>query len=197
MTNDNSMTKPSGRPERIWLVIALVFIVFWILYLVLLGPRAPVATLENSGMRPPADVRLDGARFERSAGAVFPVQREDGLLEHLGHLVRALRRGDAVDRPTGQGPRLQGKGIEFVCVSTDDSSEDVRRFLRAKSWGMTFLRAERLPGVFFTGGFPATFIIAPDGRIAAAIEGADRWDTPEVVAFLEKIASGAPLPSAR
>ncbi len=96
-----------------------------------------------------------------------------------------------------EDPQLRGKGIEFVCVSTDDSSVAVRRFLEGRSWSMTFLRAENIPPVFSTDGIPATFIIAPDGRIAAAQVGSDQWDTPRVVEFLEKIAKIAPLPSDR
>ena len=57
---------------------------------------------------------------------------------------------------------------------------------------MTFFRAEKLPPVFSTDGIPATFIIAPDGRIAASEVGVGRWDTPEVVALLEKLAAEAP-----
>jgi hypothetical protein len=53
---------------------------------------------------------------------------------------------------------------------------------------MTFLRAEKLPSVFLTDGIPATFIIAPDGRIAATEVGAADWDAPEVVEFLAKLA---------
>jgi hypothetical protein len=90
-----------------------------------------------------------------------------------------------------QEPRLQGKGIEFVCVSVDDSPEMVRRFLEGRSWSMSFLRAEQLPLMFHTEGIPATFLIAPDGRIAAFVEGAAEWDAPEVVGFLEKLAASA------
>ena len=96
-----------------------------------------------------------------------------------------------------EDPRLQGKGIEFVCVSVDDSSDTVRRFLKDRSWRMTFLRAERLPGVFSTDGIPATFVIAPDGKIAAARVGAEQWDNARVVAFLEKVSKIAPMPADR
>ena len=62
---------------------------------------------------------------------------------------------------------------------------------------MTFLRAENLPAVFATDGIPATFVIAPDGRIAAAQVGSQQWDDPKIVAFLEKVANVAPVTSAR
>ena len=90
-----------------------------------------------------------------------------------------------------ENPRLRGKGIEFVCVSVDNSADTVRRFLEERTWTMTFFRTEKLPAVFSTEGIPATFIIAPDGRIAAAQVGSDQWDRPDVVAFLEKIATAA------
>ena len=38
-----------------------------------------------------------------------------------------------------ENPRLKGKNIEFVCVSTDDSTDKVVRFLRGKNWPMTVL----------------------------------------------------------
>jgi hypothetical protein len=53
---------------------------------------------------------------------------------------------------------------------------------------MQFFRAEGIPPVFATDGIPATFIIAPDGTIAAKQIGSSRWDSPEVIAFLEKLA---------
>jgi hypothetical protein len=58
---------------------------------------------------------------------------------------------------------------------------------------MTFFLSRTMPPVFMTDGIPATFIIAPDGRIAASQVGASEWDSPEVVALLEKLASETPL----
>ena len=86
-------------------------------------------------------------------------------------------------------PRL--KDVAFVCVSTDESPEVLRRFVRDKKWPMTVLRSTELPDVFLTDGIPATFLIAPDGRIAASEVGAARWDDPSVVEFLERLASPA------
>jgi hypothetical protein len=84
--------------------------------------------------------------------------------------------------------RLQGKNIEFVCVSVDESTDAVRGFVRGRDWTMTFLRAQRVPPVFYTEGIPATFLIAPDGRIAASEVGSADWNEPHVMAFLEKLA---------
>jgi len=174
------------------LLIGLGFIVFWVLYLALLGPRRP-ALLENSGMSRPAeyawslfDLDDQPVRFSRFRGK--PVFLNIWAT-WCGPCVREM---PSIARLAADS-RLQGKGIEFVCVATDDSSDAVRRFIEGRSWSMTFLRAEKLPSVFLTEGIPATFVIAPDGRIAAAEVGSAQWDTPEVVRFLEKIAGAPPL----
>jgi hypothetical protein len=58
-----------------------------------------------------------------------------------------------------------------------------------QNWPMTVLHTRSLPPVFQTDGIPATFVIAPGGRIVAAQVGSSDWDRPEVVAFLEKTAA--------
>ena len=83
-------------------------------------------------------------------------------------------------------PRL--KDVAFVCVSTDDSRRAVSQFLAGKDWPMTVLRATDMPPVFSTDGIPATFLIAPDGRIAAAEVGAADWNQPDVVEALVTLA---------
>ena len=88
-----------------------------------------------------------------------------------------------------RNPRLQGKNIEFVCVSTDESTEAVRQYVAGKNWSMTILRTDKVPSVFYSDGIPATFVIAPDGRIAAFEVGAADWNEPHVVEFLEKLAA--------
>ena len=54
---------------------------------------------------------------------------------------------------------------------------------------MTILRTDNVPPVFYFDGIPATFVIAPDGRIAAFEVGAADWTEPHVVDFLEKLAA--------
>src|SRR6185312_533972 len=85
-------------------------------------------------------------------------------------------------------PRL--KDVVFVCVSVDDLSSTVQNFLRDKGWPMTFLRAQTLPDGFRTEGIPATFIIAPDGRVVRSEVGGMDWDTRENIEMLEKLANG-------
>ena len=104
-----------------------------------------------------------------------------------GPCVREMPSIDSLAKDT----RLAGKSIEFVCVSTDDNSAVVRQFLKGKNFGMTFLRVRdgKVPPVFLTEGIPATFLIDPNGRIAATEIGSADWHTTEVVEFLAKLAS--------
>jgi hypothetical protein len=89
-------------------------------------------------------------------------------------------------------PRLAGKSIEFLCVSTDGDVKVVRDFLKSRKLGMTFLKVKdgKVPPVFLSDGIPATFLIAPDGRIAASQVGSADWHEENVVQFLEKLAAG-------
>lgn len=39
-------------------------------------------------------------------------------------------------------------------------------------------------------GFPETFIVGPDGRLAARVAGAREWDAPEILAALDALSRG-------
>jgi thiol-disulfide isomerase/thioredoxin len=175
--------------SRIWLAIALGFVVFWALYLAFFGPRPPRPSLEGSGPSVRAsydwslvDVHDRPATFERFKDKpVFLNIWATWCPPCVAEMPSIAR--------LAEDPRLKGKGIEFVCVSVDESAEPVRKFLEGKSWTMSFFQSRRLPPAFMTDAIPATFIIAPDGRIAGSQVGASEWDTPEVVALLEKLAA--------
>jgi thiol-disulfide isomerase/thioredoxin len=89
-------------------------------------------------------------------------------------------------------PRLRGKNIEFVCISTDESAAVVRSYLEGKNWPMTFLRTDKLPSAYYAEGIPATFLITADGRIAASQVGAMDWSQSAVAAFIAKLAESPP-----
>jgi len=179
-------TKPG--PNRSWLIIALVFLGFWVVYLTFFAPgnRLP---LEGSGIDRPADYnwKLEDlgeqqVQFDRFKGkTVFLNIFATWCPPCVGEMPSIAR--------LAENPRLKGKNIEFVCVATDNSIDTVVRFVRDKSWPMTVLRSQSLPPVFQTDSIPATYIITPGGRIVAAEVGANDWDKPEVVAFLEKAAA--------
>ncbi len=86
-------------------------------------------------------------------------------------------------------PSLAGK-VDFVCVATDESIESVRRFVQTGDFPMMILHDPgNPPPTFRTDGIPATFIIAPDGRIVRASVGSEEWDRPDIVRILEELAA--------
>jgi thiol-disulfide isomerase/thioredoxin len=188
------MTDPTSKPDRSWWIIALVFVAFWVVYLTFFGPRNR-RPLEDSGIDLPAeynwtleDLNEQPVRFSSFEGkTVFLNIWATWCGPCVGEMPSIARLAET--------PRLKDKSIEFVCVSTDDSPDPVRRFVKDKNWPMTILRTQSLPPVFTTSGIPATFVIAPSGRIVAAEVGASDWDNPQVVEFLEKTAASAPAPS--
>jgi thiol-disulfide isomerase/thioredoxin len=185
------MPETRTSQARNWWLIGLAFCIFWVGYLAFFGPRRR-ALLENSGMSEPAaynwsvlDLDDQPVSFSRFKGkTVFLNIWATWCGPCVSEMPSIARLAD--------DPRLVKKSIEFICVSTDDSSQRVRQFIQGKDWRMKFLRAERLPQVFMTEGIPSTFIIAPDGRIAATEIGSADWDDPHVKTFLEKLAASPP-----
>jgi thiol-disulfide isomerase/thioredoxin len=186
------MDPPRKGSNRNWALIAVAFCLFWGFYLWLFGPRPRAARLEDSG----------GGRVESYDWALSDLDDKPASFARFRGKpvflnIWATWCGPCVqEMPSiarlADDPRLKGKGIAFVCVSIDDESIKVRRFLEGRPWHMSFFRAETVPPAFSTDGIPATFIIAPDGRIVSSEVGSSSWDTPEVVALLEKLAAEAP-----
>jgi thiol-disulfide isomerase/thioredoxin len=180
-----------GRPGRILLYAALGFAAFWFAYLTFFGPKR-AARLEKSGMSQPAEYDWTVLDLDDQPVAFSKFKGKPIFLNFwatwCGPCVREMPSIDSLARDR----RLEGKSIEFVCVSTDDDAETVRQFLKGKDMRMTFLRVQdgKIPAVFRSDGIPMTFLIAADGRIVASEVGAADWHEPEVVAFLEKMAAG-------
>ncbi len=179
------------NPTRIWLAIGLAATVAWGIFLATAGPRPGSGSAPS--LEPPippirADfawnlLDVDGKPVE------FAKFRGRPILLNLwatwcGPCLQEMPSIAAL----AENPRLKAKGFAVVCVSVDESAATLRRFVEGKPWKMTILRATSLPPAFLTDGIPATFLIAPDGRVAAAQVGAARWDDPSVVDFLEKLA---------
>lgn len=174
------MTEPNpGKPNRAPLYLGLAFVAFWVVYLAFFLPRPHTPGPADYSWRL---LDLDDAPVEFS--------RFRGKTVFLN--VWATWCGPCVmEMPSiarlASYPAL--KDVAFVCVSTDDSAATVKQFLADKHWPMTVLRATDTPPVFSTPGIPATFIIAPDGRVVRSEVGAADWDDPEVVALLEGLAA--------
>lgn len=184
------MTTSASKSDRSWLWIGLAFMAFWVVYLTFFGPRNR-RPLEESAIDRPADYNWTAEDLQQQPVRFTKFQGKTVFLN-----VWATWCGPCVgEMPSiarlAANPRLQGKDIAFVCVSVDDSLDAVRRFMADKNWPMTILHASSLPPVFSTDGIPATFVIDPAGRIVAAEVGASDWDSPDVVALLEKTASGS------
>jgi thiol-disulfide isomerase/thioredoxin len=187
----DSTARDQPRPDRSWLIVALVFVGFWIVYLAFFAPGNRSPSLEGSGTNQLVeygwtleDLNEQSLRFTRFEGkTVFLNVWATWCPPCVGEMPSIAK--------LAANPRFKGKNIEFVCVSVDDSAETVRHYVASKNWPMTVLHAHSLPRVLQTEGIPATFIISPTGRIMAAEVGASDWDRPEVVSFLEKTATAA------
>ena len=191
------MTERTAKPDRTWWIVGLGFVVAWVVYLAVFGP-SETRELPTPGLGPVLG-RPDRADF---AWSVRDLNEKPATLESFrgktvflnvwatwcGPCVAEL---PAIAR-LAANPRLKDMDIAFVCVSTDQSAGTVRSFLRGKDWPMTVLIASDVPAPFATQGIPATFLIAPDGRIVAAEVGSAAWDDPSVVAFLENLAKPRP-----
>lgn len=186
---------------RGWWLAGIALVSAWFLYLYFYGPKAPLNSpqLEGTGLSRPAEYAwmlhdLDGTpvEFSRFRGkTVFLNIWATWCPPCVAELpaIANLARAPGLDQ------------VAFVCVAIDQDPETVRRFLRGKDLPMTVLHAEDRPDVFTTRGIPATFIISPDGRIAASTLGSAEWDDPSVVEFLGRLRREAermpvPVPAA-
>lgn len=88
---------------------------------------------------------------------------------------------------------MQGRGVMVAGLSVDRDLNLVREFLLAH--GITFPQyvdpdMSLANGVLRVVGFPETFIVAPDGRLAARLVGEREWDGPDMIRSLEALARG-------
>ncbi len=179
---------------RKWLLIGLGLTIAWVATLALLLPKGdgpgpagpptlepPTGPARTSFAWPLRDLDDKAVNFDQFRGR--PVFLNlwatwcGPCLEEMPSIARL-----AAD------PKVRAAGVAIVCVSADQSPEALRRYVAGKAWPMTVLRATALPAEFMTDGIPATFLIAPDGRIVARHVGAARWDDPSVVAALRDLA---------
>jgi len=186
-----------SKSDHIWWIVGIAFVAAWCLYLAFFGPKLP-----EGGLAPP--------RLSPDSALARPADYGWTLLDLDDNPVEFAKfKGKPVflniwatwcppcvaELPSianlAANPRV--KDVTFICVSTDQSADKVKSFLRDKSWPMTVLRATDLPEVFVTDGIPATFLIAPDGKVAIAEVGSAQWDDPSAVAFLEKLAKQPPV----
>ena len=195
-TQPTKPMQPARSATRKWLAVGLAAALAWAAFLASSGRVAKFGdmgppALATSGISRPADFRwtlldLDDKPVDFESFRGRPI---------LLNLWATWCPPCLAEMPSianlAANPRLKDKGVVFLCVSTDDSAGTLRGFLKDKAWGMTILRATSIPPAFQTEAIPATYLIAPDGRIATAEVGAAQWDDPSVVDFLEKLAKPA------
>jgi thiol-disulfide isomerase/thioredoxin len=184
------------KPRHQWLAIGFAAALAWAVFLATFGRVVTVGGIEPPGLEPlsvpmMADlawplVDVDGKPVDLAAFRGRPILLNIWAT-WCGPCLEEMPSIDSL----AANPKLKDKGVVFLCVSTDKSAERLRDFLKDKPWKMTILRATSIPAVFLTDAIPATFVIAPDGRIATAQVGAAQWDDPSVVDFLEKLAKPA------
>ncbi|AMV36817.1 TlpA family protein disulfide reductase [Planctomyces sp. SH-PL62] len=171
--------------------MAFVLAAFWVVYLIVARPgRIDDLDAPGPGTAVPYDWKLEGLD---GAPVEFASFRGKTLFVNVwatwcGPCVREM---PSIARLAAE-PDLQKGDVAFLCIATDDSIEDVRRFVAGKDWPMTILHARALPPVFLTDGIPATFFVSPDGRLAYSRVGGAEWDAPEVVKKLRDLAASPP-----
>jgi thiol-disulfide isomerase/thioredoxin len=79
------------------------------------------------------------------------------------------------------------KDVVFYVASIEDDAPGVRRYAERENLKLPFVIVDgSIPSAYKTNAIPATYVIAPDGRIAIAEIGAAEWDDPATV---ERIAA--------
>lgn len=184
---------PAPAPrETPWGRIALVFVAFWIVYLIVARPTDRLLDLDGPG--PGTKVGYDWSLQDLDGK---PVSFADFRGKTLFVNIWATWCPPCI----GEMPSIAGLAatpglrddVTFLCIATDESVDDVKRFVeaRGRDWTMTVLHAQALPAVFLTEGIPATFFVAPDGRLAYEHVGAADWNSPAVVQKLRDLAATA------
>jgi peroxiredoxin len=91
--------------------------------------------------------------------------------------------------------RLQGqlgpKGLVVLGVSIDNPGLEPQIRAFVKEYGLTFTILQEGTGhieqMLDAFGIPATFVVAKDGMIRRKMIGAQRWDSPDNRALVERL----------
>jgi len=178
------------RQDRPWRLIALAFVAFWVVYLIVGRPGRRIDDLDAPG--PGTAVDYAWSLRDLNGGEVdFADFKGKTLFVNVWATwcPPCIAEMPSIARLAAT-PGLSEQ-VAFLCIATDESLDDVSRFVTGKGWPMTILHAQALPAAFLTDGIPATFLVSPDGRVAYERIGAAEWDSPEVVKKLRDLA-GAP-----
>lgn len=186
---ESTMRSPRAGRDRSALYIVAALVAAWLGYLAFFGPRTPVGGLAAPEL---SDPRIGQADF------AWSLETLDGETVDLGRY-----RGRTIVLnlwATWCGPCLLEMPSLRALAETADipdlavlavSVEDRETLLRSTSGdesAVEFLRSPGLPPrMYLTDAIPATFLIAPDGRVVSMHVGAAQWDHPSVISRLKRL----------
>jgi thiol-disulfide isomerase/thioredoxin len=176
----------------VWGVL-IALVAAWSLYLAFLAPRVGSGPLPEAPLRPPAYPKRAEYRWTLRDLEGNPVE----LGDYRGRTVFLNLWATWCPPCVAEMPSIENlaanarlKDVAFLCVAVSDEPPAVRGFVESRGLSVPVLLAEdAIPEPFLTEGIPATFIIAPDGRVVVERVGSARWDAPRVVDLLESLAS--------
>ena len=81
--------------------------------------------------------------------------------------------------------------VSFVMISVDEDHEKAKKFMARKGYDFpVYFLTSSLPPIYETHSIPTTYIIAPDGTIAAERHGMAQYDSEEFRVFLKALGKG-------
>jgi thiol-disulfide isomerase/thioredoxin len=84
--------------------------------------------------------------------------------------------------------RDQGKAVTIIGISTDDSVDDARAWLKQSNATLNQFIDQHLQMEHMLGAsrLPLTVLVDSHGRVLDKIYGAREWDSPESIAFVSR-----------
>ena len=87
--------------------------------------------------------------------------------------------------------KIENDDIAFAMVAIDDS-DDWLGFIAKHGLTFPIYVAKDYPDMYRTGTVPSTFILSPDGTVAARFRGVAKWDDDSSVNFLRGLTLSSP-----
>ncbi|MDB5352709.1 MAG: thiol-disulfide isomerase-like thioredoxin [Planctomycetota bacterium] len=167
---------PNMRSARLWIIMALAFVATFMM-IRSFSTKSVVGGKADYSWRL---TDLDGKPIDLKSFQGRPI-----FLNIWATWCGPCRQEMPSIAQLASNPKL--KDVAFLCVSSE-APQPVKSYVERTKPPMTMLlAADDPPSVFATEGIPATFIIAPDGRIVRSQIGSMEWDDPAVIRLLEEL----------
>ena len=84
---------------------------------------------------------------------------------------------------------MRGRPFVVFAVSEDDAPDDVRKFFGDKlpDFPVVWDDGQKVTEAWGTFKFPETYVIDPEGRVRAKFIGGREWDSPESIAWFDRL----------